>query len=178
MFGMGMNEILIVLVIAVIVVGPKQLPQVARAMGKLVAQFKRATNDLRTAVTDEVTQHAQFGELQDMKNTLESEIRNIETVSASMVESLFYEEQKSVGGVARDFSAAIKDIPTRDFEYDDPEDSGDLDDANGGGGDSSQKAAIADTGGDTGDTGDTEGDEAAQPGQEAGGAKAGKGGHA
>ncbi len=174
MFGMGMNEILIVLVIAVIVVGPKQLPQVARALGKLVAQFKRATNDLRTAVTEEVSQHAQFGELQEMKNTLESEISNIEFESAAMVEGEFDEERKIGGGVARDFAAAVKAIPTRDFEYADPEDSGDLDNANGGGEESSQKTSIVDAG-DSGDSGEAEGDEATRPEQEAGGAKAGKG---
>lgn len=123
MFGMGMNEILIVLAIAVIIIGPKQLPQVARAMGKMVAQFKRATNDLRSAVNDEVGQHTQFGELHDMKSTLEDEIRNIGQDATTQVESEFGDVREIGGGVARDLATAVNDMPARDFELDDSGDS-------------------------------------------------------
>ncbi len=116
MFGMGMNEVLIVMAIAVIVIGPRQLPQVARAMGKLMAQFKRATNDLRSAVNDEIGQHSDLNDLREMKDSLQNEIHNIRYDSTSYLEGEFEEERKIGEGIADDLKSAAEDIPTRDFE--------------------------------------------------------------
>ena len=116
MFGMGMNEILIILAIAVIVIGPKQLPQVARAMGKMVAQFKRATNDLRSTVSEEIGQHVSMDELHDIKSSLESEVYDLEKEGRSYLENEFEDERKIGGGVARDLKDAVEDLPSRDFD--------------------------------------------------------------
>ena len=116
MFGMGMNEILIILAIAVIVIGPKQLPQMARAMGKMVAQFKRATNDLRSTVSEEIGEHISMDELHEIKSSLESEVYDLEHESRSHLEEEFKEERKIGGGVARDLKDAVEELPSRDFE--------------------------------------------------------------
>lgn len=50
MFGIGVPELLVILVVALIVLGPKRLPEVAKALGKGLAEFRRATADL----TDEL----------------------------------------------------------------------------------------------------------------------------
>ena len=113
MFGMGMNEVLIILAIAVIVIGPKQLPQVARAMGKMVAQFKRATNDLRATISEEVHEHIPMDDINEFKSTLESGVRDVEDRSRSMMEEEFEGENKIGGEVADSFKAAIEDMPTR-----------------------------------------------------------------
>lgn len=47
MFGVGIPEILIILVIALLVLGPQKLPELAKALGKAMGEFKRATRDLR-----------------------------------------------------------------------------------------------------------------------------------
>jgi len=46
MFGIGAPELLVIFVVALIVLGPKRLPEVAKALGKAVAEFRRATRDL------------------------------------------------------------------------------------------------------------------------------------
>ena len=46
MFGIGTPELLVILVVALIVVGPKRLPEVARALGKGLAELRRATSGL------------------------------------------------------------------------------------------------------------------------------------
>jgi Tat protein translocase TatB subunit len=46
MFGMGMPELLVCLVVALIVLGPKRLPEVARTLGRALAEFRRATGDM------------------------------------------------------------------------------------------------------------------------------------
>ena len=47
MFGIGMPELLLILGVALIVLGPKKLPELARALGKGMAEFRRATDELR-----------------------------------------------------------------------------------------------------------------------------------
>ena len=51
MFGLGATEILLILVVALLVLGPKRLPDAARSLGRGIAEFRRASNDLRTAIT-------------------------------------------------------------------------------------------------------------------------------
>ena len=46
MFGLGMGELLVILVIALLVLGPKKLPDVATTLGKAIRQFRKATQDL------------------------------------------------------------------------------------------------------------------------------------
>ena len=50
MFGIGMQELLLILVIALIVLGPKKLPEVAKALGRALNEFKRATSDLKDSL--------------------------------------------------------------------------------------------------------------------------------
>ena len=51
MFGIGMTELLVVLVVALLVLGPKRLPEIARSLGRGMAEFRRASNDLRASLS-------------------------------------------------------------------------------------------------------------------------------
>jgi Tat protein translocase TatB subunit len=54
MFGIGFPELLMVMVLALVVIGPKRLPDIARALGRGFTEFKRATDDLKTTFQEEV----------------------------------------------------------------------------------------------------------------------------
>ncbi len=50
MFGIGMPELLIILAVALIVIGPKKLPELAKSLGRALGEFKKATNDLKESI--------------------------------------------------------------------------------------------------------------------------------
>lgn len=53
MFGIGMPELVIIMVIALVVMGPQKLPELARSLGKGLAEFKRASNDFKRSMDEE-----------------------------------------------------------------------------------------------------------------------------
>lgn len=72
MFGIGMPELIIIMAIALIVIGPKKLPDLARALGKGMAEFRKATQDLKDSFDmDEDFQEAKE-DLVDSISSLES----------------------------------------------------------------------------------------------------------
>jgi Tat protein translocase TatB subunit len=46
MFGIGLPELVVILVVALVVLGPKRLPEVARTLGKAVAEFRRHSTEI------------------------------------------------------------------------------------------------------------------------------------
>ena len=48
MFGIGFNEVIIILVLALIIIGPKKLPDIAKALGKGYREFRRAFDDVKS----------------------------------------------------------------------------------------------------------------------------------
>ena len=50
MFGIGMPEMILILAVALIVIGPKKLPDLAKSLGRAMGEFKKATSDLKESM--------------------------------------------------------------------------------------------------------------------------------
>ena len=71
MFGIGMPEMLLLLAVALIVFGPKKLPELAKSLGRALGEFKRATSDLKETTESE----AGLGEVRDNFRDVAKEIK-------------------------------------------------------------------------------------------------------
>jgi TatA/E family protein of Tat protein translocase len=76
MFGLGAGEILIILVIAFLLFGPKQLPEVVRQVGKAVKGFKNTAEDLRKTVEPELNMIQQ--EVKTVEQDFQASIKDAE----------------------------------------------------------------------------------------------------
>ena len=53
-FGIGLGEVLLILVLALIIWGPRRLPEIARTLGKTMRNLRKATNDFTSQVTRDI----------------------------------------------------------------------------------------------------------------------------
>jgi sec-independent protein translocase protein TatA len=95
MFGIGMGEMIIILVVALIVLGPAKLPEIAKSMGKGYAEFIKAMRDVRSEVD-----HAAMS-VEEEKKIFHSPGAMVERV----VENTFSAEAKPETGATADSNA-------------------------------------------------------------------------
>lgn len=61
MGSIGFPELLVIFVIALIVFGPRRLPEIGKALGQGINEFKRASKDLQTRLEEEIEQDRRAG---------------------------------------------------------------------------------------------------------------------
>ncbi|MBC7363399.1 MAG: TatA/E family twin arginine-targeting protein translocase [Candidatus Aminicenantes bacterium] len=99
MFGsIGLPELIVIFIIALLVFGPKKLPEVGKSVGKAIREFKKASDELRSKVEEEINA---------------ADIRND-------IEEVQKEVQEEISGIKNDLNQAQesikKDLPTDEKE--------------------------------------------------------------
>ena len=71
----GMQELIIIFVIALIVFGPRKLPQLGKSLGRSIAEFKRASNELKSTLEQEIRIEETRKEIMEPIETLQKEAK-------------------------------------------------------------------------------------------------------
>jgi sec-independent protein translocase protein TatB len=74
MFGIGMPEMLLILAVALIVFGPKRLPELAKSLGRALGEFKRATTDLKHSIETDTGLDDVRSSLDEVKKDVQSQM--------------------------------------------------------------------------------------------------------
>jgi TatA/E family protein of Tat protein translocase len=72
MFGIGMPEMLVILALALIVIGPKKLPDLAKSLGRTLREFKKATSEFKETIQLE----GELSEVKETFNDISSEVKD------------------------------------------------------------------------------------------------------
>ena len=70
MFGIGMPELIVIAVVALLVVGPKKLPDLAKSLGRGLQEFKKASDGVTESIKDTLKTDDLKEDMQDFKDSL------------------------------------------------------------------------------------------------------------
>jgi TatA/E family protein of Tat protein translocase len=74
MFGIGMPEMLMILAVALIIFGPKRLPELAKSLGRALGEFRRATSDLKQSIETDTGLDEVRSSLNEVKKDVQSQM--------------------------------------------------------------------------------------------------------
>ena len=96
MFGnIGFPELLIILTIALLVFGPRKLPEVGKSLGKALREFRRTSDEIKEKIEEEI--HAE--EFKGIKNEIDQDIKDIkESTKPNFIEDIYKDSDKDDEG--------------------------------------------------------------------------------
>jgi len=146
MFGIGVPEMLLILAIALIVIGPKKLPDLAKSLGRALGEFKKATSDIKESLeieTDLTDVKKAFDEMnQDIRETVSEGIQQAEAPTTAEPSSAM----ASAGDRETEDLSSVAEETSDRSRQDRPDESA-----------AKNGAASSVDGGDVGDVGGTQG---------------------
>ncbi|HEY3170485.1 MAG TPA: twin-arginine translocase TatA/TatE family subunit [Thermoanaerobaculia bacterium] len=107
MFGpIGMPELVLIFLVALLVFGPKKLPELGKSLGRGLAEFKRASDDLKRTIEDEIEQgKQQVGSVKDEISSMRQQVGELrDTIAASTATSVSPPPAPSVETPSQDSS--------------------------------------------------------------------------
>ena len=104
MFGsLGFPELIVIFTVALLVFGPRKLPEIGRSLGRSLNEFKRATNDLKRTWETEVT-----AEEEDLRRAIDQEPQELDEIATEVpadeqdLGRAIDQEPQELDGIVRD----------------------------------------------------------------------------
>jgi TatA/E family protein of Tat protein translocase len=85
--SIGMPELIIIFIIALIIFGPRKLPELGRSLGKSLAEFKKASNELKSTLEEEIRLEEQRSALDAQKAAAQAQPAPAATAPAAPAEA-------------------------------------------------------------------------------------------
>jgi sec-independent protein translocase protein TatA len=111
--GLGTNELILILIVALVIFGPRKLPQLSRSLGKSLADFKRASEDFKQTWEKEVEREGIFKEARTGEAMLPDEDRSILGETRDRTHALL-EASEDAKPPAPDASSTVPSTPLAD----------------------------------------------------------------
>lgn len=93
MFGsIGPEELILIFIVALLVFGPKKLPEIGRSVGKAIREFKKTSEEIKSRIEEEI----EASEVKDVAKTLETEAKEIKDNLTKELEKHDAEEGQKV----------------------------------------------------------------------------------
>lgn len=106
MFDVGLTELMVIAVVALVVIGPERLPKVARTAGHLLGRLQRYVSDVKADINREM----QLDELKKMQQQMTDQVKGLEASVTHEMREVESSVNKAIEPLAAD--AAVPSAPT------------------------------------------------------------------
>mmetsp|Transcript_14634 Transcript_14634/g.7154 ORF Transcript_14634/g.7154 Transcript_14634/m.7154 type:complete len:105 (-) Transcript_14634:1880-2194(-) len=83
MFGIGMPEMILILAIALIVIGPKKLPDLAKSLGRTIGEFKKSVRDFKDSVDIESEIKDDLKDTKEVFDEFNKDLKNVTDIKTN-----------------------------------------------------------------------------------------------